>query len=113
MNTIRNSVNLIGNLGGDPVIKEFGKEGKVAKFSVATNESYQGQNGEWVTKTSWHNIVAWNKMAEICQKNLSKGNKIALEGKLINGSFETKEGETVYKTEIQLREFIVANPENK
>ena len=109
MNTLRNTVSLIGNLGKDPVITEFGDKNAVAHFSVATNENFKGKNGEWVTDTTWHNIVAWGKVAELCQNLLKKGSEIALEGKLVNNDFETKEGEKRYRTEISLREFLVLN----
>ena len=109
MNTLRNTVSLIGNLGQDPVITEFGDKNAVAHFSVATNENFKGKNGEWVTDTTWHNIVAWGKVAELCQNLLKKGSEIALEGKLVNNDFETKEGEKRYRTEISLREFLVLN----
>ncbi len=109
MNTLRNTVSLIGNLGQDPAITEFGDNNKVARFSVATNESFKGKDGEWVTDTTWHNIVAWGKTAELCQNLLKKGSEIAIEGKLVNDSYETKEGEKRYKTEISLREFLLLN----
>lgn len=109
MNTLRNTVSLIGNLGKDPVITQFGKDNSVARFSVATNESYNDKNGAWVTNTTWHNIVAWGKTAELCGQLLSKGSEVALEGKLVTNSYETKEGEKRFNTEISLREFIVIN----
>lgn len=109
MNTLRNTVSLIGNLGKDPVITQFGKDNSVARFSVATNESYKDKNGEWVTNTTWHNIVAWGKSAELCGQLLKKGSEVALEGKLVTNSYETKEGEKRFNTEISLREFIVIN----
>lgn len=109
MNTLRNTVSLIGNLGKDPVITQFGKDNSVARFSVATNESYKDKNGEWATNTTWHNIVAWGKAAELCGQLLKKGSEVALEGKLVTNSYETKEGEKRFNTEISLREFIVIN----
>lgn len=113
MNTIRNTVNLIGNLGKDPVITQFGDKKYVARFSIATNESYQAKNGEWITNTTWHNIVAWEKTAELCQKLLKKGSEIALEGKLIHDSYETKTGEKRYTTEISMREFLILDRSNQ
>lgn len=109
MNTLRNTVSLIGNLGQDPAITEFGDNKKVARFSVATNESFKGKDGEWVTDTTWHNIVAWGKAAELCENLLQKGSEVAIEGKLVNDSYETKEGEKRFKTEISLREFLLLN----
>lgn len=109
MNTLRNTVSLIGNLGQDPLITEFGDNNTLARFSVATNERFKGKNGEWVTDTTWHNIVAWGKTAELCQNLLKKGSEIALEGKLVNDNYETKEGEKRFKTEISLRDFLLLN----
>lgn len=107
MNTLRNTVSLIGHLGKDPEIKEFGDNNSVTRFSMATNESYKNKDNEWVENTTWHNVVAWGPKASLCMQLLKKGSLIALEGKLVNDSYETKEGETRYKTEITLREFMV------
>jgi len=107
MNTLKNTVSLIGRLGQDPKINAVGKDNKVAKFSVATNEAYKRKNGEWVENTQWHNVVAWGKLAELSEKLLKKGSEIVLEGKLVNDEYETKEGEKRYQTEISLREFMV------
>ena len=107
MNTLKNTVSLIGRLGQDPKINAVGKDNKVAKFSVATNEAYKGKNGEWLQNTQWHNVVAWGKVAELSEKLLRKGSEVVLEGKLVNDEYETKEGEKRYKTEVNLREFMV------
>jgi single-strand DNA-binding protein len=93
MNTLRNKVQLIGNLGNDPEIITLESGKKLAKFSIATNESYKNAMGEKVTDTQWHNIIAWNKTAEIIEKYVTKGNEIAIEGKLTSRSYESKEGE--------------------
>lgn len=113
MNTLRNTVSLIGNLGADPAITQFGDNNSLARFSVATHETYKDKKGEWVNNTTWHNVVAWGKNAELCNKLLKKGTEIALEGKLVNDSFETKEGEKRYKTEISMREFMVLDRDKK
>ena len=91
MNTLRNKVQLIGNLGNDPEIITLESGKKLAKFSIATNESYKNAMGEKVTDTQWHNIIAWNKTAEIIEKYVTKGNEIAIEGKLTSRSYESKE----------------------
>ncbi|PWH86960.1 single-stranded DNA-binding protein [Brumimicrobium oceani] len=109
MNNLRNTVSLIGNLGADPAITQFGDKNSVARFSVATKEVYKDKKGEYVQNTTWHNVVAWGKNAELCEKLLKKGTEIVLEGKLVNDSYETKEGEKRYKTEISLREFMLMN----
>ena len=111
MNTLRNTVSLIGNLGGDPEFKTFEGGNALARFRVATNESYKDKKGEWVTTTQWHNIVAWGKTAELSNKLLKKGAEVVLEGKLQNDEYTTKEGEKRYKTEVNLREFMVLTRE--
>ena len=107
MSTLRNKVQLIGNLGNQPevITLEIGK--KLAKFSLATNESYRNSEGEKITNTEWHNLIAWGKTAELVEKYLSKGNEIAIEGKLTSRSYETKEGEKRHITEIVCNELLM------
>ncbi len=107
MNALKNKVQLIGNLGQDPEVVELENGSKLAKFSVATNETFRNAKGEKVTDTQWHNIVAWGKTAEIVEKYLSKGSEIAVEGKLIHRSYETKEGDKRYVTEIRCNELLM------
>ncbi len=106
MSTMRNQVMLIGNLGSDPEIKEFGDNGKLAKVSLATNETYKNQKGEKVTETQWHNLVAWGRTAELFQKYVTKGQQIAISGKLVNRSFE-KDGQTRYVTEVVVNDLLL------
>jgi len=107
MNTLRNKVQLIGNLGNDPEIITLDSGKKLAKFSIATNESYKNTMGEKVTDTQWHNVIAWNKTAEIIEKYVTKGNEIAIEGKLTSRSYESKEGEKKYITEVVCNELLM------
>ncbi|MBS9462782.1 single-stranded DNA-binding protein [Flagellimonas sp. 389] len=107
MNSLRNKVQLIGNLGNDPEIVLLENGSKLAKFSIATNESYKNAEGEKVTDTQWHNIVAWGKTAEIVENYLMKGKEVAIEGKLVSRSYETKEGEKRYITEIKCNELLM------
>jgi single-strand DNA-binding protein len=107
MSTLRNKVQLIGNVGNEPEIKNLESGKKVAKFSIATNESYKDSNGEKVTNTQWHNIVAWGKIAEIVEKYVGIGKEVALEGKLTSRSYETKEGEKRYVTEVVIDEILL------
>ena len=79
----------------------------MARFSVATNESYRNAKGEKVTETQWHNLIAWGKVAEIVEKFLTKGKEVAIEGKLINRSYNDKEGNKKYVTEIQVNELLL------
>ena len=107
MSTLRNKVQLIGNVGNEPEITNLESGKKVAKFSIATNESYKDSKGEKVTNTQWHNIVAWGKIAEIVEKYVGKGKEVALEGKLTSRSYETKEGEKRYVTEVVIDEILL------
>ena len=107
MNTLRNKVQLIGNLGNTPEIITLDSGKKLAKFSIATNESYKNAQGEKVTETQWHNLIAWGKTAEIVEKYLKKGKEIAIEGKLTNRSYEDKEGVKKYFTEIVINELMM------
>ena len=107
MNTLRNKVQLIGNLGNDPEIINLESGKLLAKFSIATNETYKNAKGERITDTQWHNVVAWGKTANLVQQYLTKGKEVAIEGKLTNRSFETKEGEKRYITEVVCNELLM------
>ncbi len=87
MNGLRNRVQLIGNLGKDPEVKNLTSGKMKASFSLATSESYKNANGEKVDDTQWHNIVAWGKTAEVAENYLQKGSKIDVEGRLIHRSY--------------------------
>ena len=107
MNTLRNKVQLIGNLGNDPEIVTLESGKKLAKFSIATNESYKNNKGERVTDTQWHNVVAWGKTAEIIERFVTKGKEVAIEGKLTTRSWEDKEGQKRYTTEVVCNELLM------
>ena len=107
MNTLRNKVQLIGNLGNDPEVISLESGKKLAKFSIATNETYKNAKGEKITDTQWHNVVAWNKTAEIIENYVTKGNEIAIEGKLTSRSYEDKEGNKRYITEVVCSEVLL------
>ena len=107
MNNLRNKVQLIGNLGQAPEIISFDNGNKLAKFTIATNESYKNAKGEKITDTQWHNVVAWGKVAEIIEQYVEKGQEIALEGKIVNSNYENKEGEKRYRTEVQVSELLL------
>lgn len=107
MNNLKNKVQLIGNLGNSPEVTVLEGGKKVAKFSIATNEVYKNAQGEKVTDTQWHNIVAWNKTAEIIEKFAFKGSEVVIEGKLSSRSYETSEGEKRYVTEVICREILL------
>ena len=107
MNSLKNQVRLIGFIGTDPVIKTTENGKKLARFNLATNESWTNDKGEKVAETTWHNLVAWEKVAEIVEKFLFKGSEVAIEGKLVNSSYEDKEGVTRYSTQIQVNELLL------
>ena len=107
MSTLRNKVQLIGNLGNEPEIITLDSGKKLAKFSLATNDTFKNAKGERETKTEWHNLIAWNKTAEIIEQYVTKGQEIAIEGKLTNRSYETKEGEKRYITEVVVNEILM------
>lgn len=107
MSNLRNSVNLIGNLGNDPEIINLESGKKLAKFSLATNETFKNATGEKITSTEWHNCIAWGKTAEIIENYVVKGKEIAIQGKLTSRSYEDKEGQKRYVTEIVVNELLL------
>lgn len=107
MFALKNKVQLIGNLGNAPEVRNTESGKKLVRFSVATNESYRNAKGEKVTETQWHNIIAWGTIADIAEKFLTKGSEIALEGKLVNRNYMDKEGNKKYVTEIQANELLM------
>jgi len=107
MNSLRNSIRLIGNLGQNPEVKETTNGKKLAKFSIATNESYRDENGKEVKETMWHNLTVWGKQADIAAKYLKKGSEVAIEGKLSNRNYTDKEGVKRYVTEIIVNDFLM------
>ena len=95
-----NKVILIGNLGKDPDVRTLESGTKVANFPLATTESYKNKSGERVDQTEWHNIVLWRGLAEVAENYLKKGNQVFIEGKIRTRSWEDKEGNKRYTTEI-------------
>lgn len=102
-----NKVIIIGNLGQDPELRYTGGGTAVCNLRVATNESYKDAGGEWVEKTEWHSIVAWGRLAEICNEYLKKGSQAYFEGSLQTRSYDDKDGNTKYVTEIKAREMMM------
>lgn len=107
MNTLKNKVQLIGNVGQEPIITTLESGKKVVRLSLATNENYKNGNGEKQTDTNWHNIVAWGKTAGIIEKYVNKGKEVAVEGKLTSRSYEDKEGVKRYVTEVVVSEILL------
>src|SRR4028119_1807576 len=104
MYALKNKVQLIGNLGNNPEIKTTESGKKLARFNMATNESYRNAKGDKITETQWHTLIAWGKVADIAERFLLKGSEVAIEGKLINRSYTDKEGNKKYITEVQVSE---------
>jgi len=107
MSTLKNKVQLIGNVGQEPTITNLESGKKVARFSIATNENYKNGKGEKQTDTNWHTVIAWGKTADIIEKYVTKGKEIALEGKLTARSYDDKEGNKRYVTEVVANEIFL------
>ncbi|MCK0179831.1 single-stranded DNA-binding protein [Flavobacteriaceae bacterium S0862] len=107
MNSLRNKVQLIGNLGNDPEIINLDSGKTLVKFAIATNESYKNASGEKITDTQWHNVVAWGKTAQIIEKYVTKGKEVAIEGKLTSRSYDDKDGNKRYITEVVCNELLM------
>ncbi|MBN2610976.1 MAG: single-stranded DNA-binding protein [Bacteroidales bacterium] len=112
MNNLRNRVQLIGNLGMNPEVKNLEGGKKVAKFSIATTETYKGSDGKKVSETQWHNIVAWGGLADIAEKYLQKGSEVAVEGKLTHRAYDDKDGNKKFFTEIVLNDILMLRGRN-
>lgn len=105
MNSMKNKVQLIGNLGADPEVKETGKSGSMVRLSLATTESYINAKKEKVEETNWHNLLLWGNLASSTEKFLSKGDTIAVEGRLKNNTYTDKNGEKRYTNDIVVNEY--------
>lgn len=106
MNTLKNSVQLIGHIGKDVELKSLDNGSKLARITLATNEYYKDAKGEKQQDTQWHNVTAWGKLAEHMTSTLTKGNEVAIQGKLVYRSYEDKNGVTRYVSEIVANEFM-------
>lgn len=102
-----NKVVLIGNLGQDPELRYTGSGTAVCNMRLATNESYKDASGQLVDKTEWHNVVAWARLAEICGEYLKKGSQVYFEGSLQTRSYDDRDGNTRYVTEVKAREMMM------
>lgn len=107
MNAFTNKVQLIGRLGAKPDFKTLESGKVVAKMSLATNETYKNSKGEKIQETTWHNLTAWGKTAEILHNYTDKGSEIAIEGRLVNKEYVGKDGVKRRLTEIQVREIML------
>lgn len=107
MSSLSNRVTLIGNLGQDPETKSTETGKKVTHFTLATKDGYKNNEGQRITETTWHNIVAWNGLADIADKFLKKGREVAVEGRIVYRNYEDKKGATKYITEIVLSDLVL------
>jgi len=107
MSTLRNKVQLIGNIGNDPKVAVLESGSKTVRFAMATNEYYKNAQGEKVQSTQWHNVVAWDKRAEVIEQYAHKGKEIAIEGKLVSRSYTNEMDVKVYVTEIVATEILL------
>ncbi|MDX1906578.1 MAG: single-stranded DNA-binding protein [Bacteroidia bacterium] len=102
-----NKVLLLGNLGKDPEVLTLEGNIKVAKFTLATTETFKDENGQTHSQTEWHNIVLWRGLAELAEKYLKKGSMVHVEGKIHTRTYEDKQGVKRYVTEIIGEEIIL------
>src|SRR5438270_10865186 len=103
-----NRVTLIGNLGKDPEIKYTPSGTPVAKITLATNERYKDKSGEWQDRTEWHNVVLWQRLAEIAGEYLKKGGKVYVEGRLQTRSWDDKQtNQKKYMTEVVANDLVL------
>ncbi len=107
MNTLKNKVQLIGHVGNDPEIKNLEGGRKLANLTLATNDSYYNEKGDKVEQTEWHRISAWGKTAELIEKFVVKGKEIGIEGKLTHRSYDDKDGNKKYITEVVVSELLL------
>ncbi len=104
---MRNQVQLIGRLGAKAEVKHFDTGTTKANFKLATKEIFKNNKGEKVEETTWHNIVAWGFPAEIIEKYTDKGSEVAVGGKLVNRSYNDKDGNKKYISEVQIDEVLL------
>ena len=107
MKAMKNKVQLIGHLGANPEIKIFDENKKLAQLSLAVNDGFKNAEGAWQEDTQWFNLVAWSKLAEYAEKNLLKGQELAIEGRLVNNTYIDKQDVKRTVTEIVLNEILL------
>jgi single-strand DNA-binding protein len=107
MKGMKNKVQLIGHLGANPEIKVFDENKKLAQLSLAVNDGFKNAEGEWKEDTQWFNLVAWSKLADYAEKNLLKGQELAIEGRLVNNTYTDKQDVKRTVSEIVLNEILL------
>jgi single-strand DNA-binding protein len=109
MNSMKNKVQLIGNIGADPEVKETSNGNKMVRLSLATSENYLNAKKEKVEDTNWHNLILWGNLASSTEKFIHKGDTVAIEGRLKNNTFTDKNGEKRYANDIVVHEYQILN----
>lgn len=112
MSTLKNHVQLIGNVGQEPTITNLENGKKVARFSLATNEYYKDDKGEKTQTTDWHTIVAWGKTADVIEKYVGTGKMVGVTGKLKTRTYTTDDGCQRYATEVEAKEILLLGSKN-
>ena len=112
MSTLKNHVQLMGNVGQEPTITNLESGKKVARFSLATNEYYKDAKGEKQTDTNWHTVIAWGKTAEIIEKFVVKGKELGVSGKLKTRTYTSDDGNERYITEVEANEILLLGSKN-
>ena len=112
MNNLRNKVQLIGKLERPPEIITFENGNKLAKFMISTLDTYKNSKGVPIEETQSHLCFCWGDKASLVEKHIKKHQLIAVEGKLKTRTYETKEGETRYRTEVEITEILIINTED-
>ena len=107
MNSLKNKVILVGRLGQNPETKTIEGNKKVTHFTLATDDSYKNADGQKISEATWHNITAWNGLADIADRFLKKGVQVAVEGRIVYRSYEDKKGVTKNVTEIVLNDLVL------
>ena len=107
MNAMKNRVQLIGHVGNEPEIKTFDGGKKLANLTIATNDTYRNEKGDKVEQTQWHRVTAWGKTADIIERFVTKGKEIGIEGKLTHRSYDDKDGNKRYVTEVIANEILL------
>jgi single-strand DNA-binding protein len=107
MNSLKNKVILVGRLGQNPETKTIDGGKKVTHFTLATDDSYKNAEGQKISEATWHNITAWNGLADIADRFLKKGNQVAVEGRIVYRSYEDKKGVTKNVTDIVLSDLVL------
>lgn len=112
METTENNVILIGYLGANPVFKELAGGKALAKVSLATSEQVKDKAGNFVNRTTWHDLIFWGKNAHMANDNFKKGNKVKISGKIVPNTYKTPLGETITKIQVQVRTGYAINSKN-